>query len=178
MPYFLLQSLTKMSKTIQKQKSNEDKSLYHFGLIKILIEFELQGRGKTWKEFLISNQIKEDEQEQQQERTDFMLDIDKEIPECKSSNVPQPSSGVRTRRMRQETAKKIEKDKIFTTYKRRSRRIKRNQTQDDQPELMQMHQWKLKAVLIHSQNRKQKWKLRVTRKKGKSQYLQTRNREG
>jgi len=63
-----------------------------------------------------------------------MLDIDEEIPERKSSNVPQPSSSVRTRRMRQETAKKIEKDNIFTTYKRRSRRIQRNQTQDDQPE--------------------------------------------
>ena len=107
----------------------------HFGLIKIPIEFELQRRGKTWKEFLIVNQIKEDEQEQQQERTEFMLDIDEEILERKSSNVPQPSNGVRTRRTRQETAKKIEKDKIFTTYKRRSRRIKRNQTQDDQPDL-------------------------------------------
>jgi len=47
-----------------------------------------------------------------------MLDIDEEIPERKSSNVPQPSSGVKTRRMRQETAKKIEQDKIFTTYTR------------------------------------------------------------
>jgi len=52
-----------MSKTIQKRKGNEDKSLCHFGLIKILIEFELQRKGKTWKEFLIANQIKEDEQE-------------------------------------------------------------------------------------------------------------------
>jgi len=63
-----------------------------------------------------------------------MIDSDEEIPKLKSSNVPQPRSNVTTRRMRQETAKKIEKDKIFTTYKRRSRRIKRNQTQDDQPE--------------------------------------------
>lgn len=63
-----------------------------------------------------------------------MLDIYEEIPERKSSNAPQPRSSVRTRRMRQETAKRIEKDKIFTTYMRRSRRIRRNQTQDDQPE--------------------------------------------
>ena len=62
-PYFLLQSLTKMSKTIQKQKGNEDKSLYHFGLIKILIEFELQKRGITWEGFLIANQIKTKEDE-------------------------------------------------------------------------------------------------------------------
>lgn len=94
----------------------------------------MQRRGKTWKEFLIANQIKEDEQEQQKERTEFMLDIDEEIPERKSSNVPQPGSGVKTRKMRQETTNKIEQDKIFTTYTRRSRRIQKNQTQDDQPE--------------------------------------------
>jgi len=52
-----------MLKTIQKQKGNEERSLYHFGLIKILIEFELQRRGKTWKEFLIDNQIKIKEDE-------------------------------------------------------------------------------------------------------------------
>ena len=124
-----------MSKTIQKHKGNEDRSLYHFGLIKILIESELQRRGKTWKEFLIDNQIKVREEEQEKQgSTELMIDIDEETPELKSSNVPQPSSSVRTRRQRQEAAKRIEKDKIFTTYKRRSRRMKRSQTQDDQPE--------------------------------------------
>ena len=124
-----------MSKTIQKQKGNEDKSLYHFGLIKILIEFEVQRRGKTWKEFLVANQIKDGEDEQeQQEHSGFMLDIDEEIPERKSSNAPPHSSSVRTRRMREEAAQKIEQDKIFTTYTRRSRRIQKTQTQEDQPE--------------------------------------------
>ena len=67
LPYFILQSLTKISKTIQKQKGNEDRRLYHFGLIKILIEFELQKRGITWEGFLIANKIKtkEDEHEKQ-----------------------------------------------------------------------------------------------------------------
>jgi len=41
LPYFLLQSLTKMSKIVQKQRSNMDRSLYHFGLVKTLIKFEL-----------------------------------------------------------------------------------------------------------------------------------------
>jgi len=94
-----------MSKTIQKQKGNEDKSLYHFRLIKILIEFEMQKRGKTWKEFLVANQIKDGEDEQeQQEHSGFMLDIDEEIPVHKSSNVPPRGSSVRTRKMRQEVA--------------------------------------------------------------------------
>lgn len=124
-----------MSKTIQKQKGNEDKRLYHFGLIKILIEFEVQRRGKTWKEILVANQIKDGEDEQEQEeRSEFMLDIDEEIPVRKSSNVPPHNSSVRTRNMRQEAAQKIEQDKIFTTYTRRSRRIQKTQTQEDKPE--------------------------------------------
>jgi len=124
-----------MSKTIQRKKGNEEKSLYHFGLIKILIEYEVQKRGKTWKEFLIANQIKEGENEQEQkEHSGFMLDIDEEIPMHKSSNVPPTSSGVRTRKMRHEAAQKMEQDKICTTYTRRSRRAQKTLPQEDQLE--------------------------------------------
>lgn len=124
-----------MSKNIQKRKGNEDKNLCHFGLIKILIEFELQKRGKTWKEFLAANQIKDEEDEQeQQEHSGFMHDIDEDIPVRKLSNVPPPISSVRTRKMRQEDAQKMEQDKIFTTYTRRSRRAQKTQPQEDQPE--------------------------------------------
>lgn len=63
-----------------------------------------------------------------------MIDIYEEIPESKSRNAPPHSSSVRTRRMRQEAAQKIEQDKIFTTYTRRSRIIEKTQTQDDQLE--------------------------------------------
>lgn len=135
LPYFLLQSLTKMSKTIQKQKCNEDKSLYHFGLVKILIEYELQRRGKTWKEFLAANQIKDEEdKEEPQENSGFMNDIDEEIPIHKASKVPPPVSSVRTRKMRKEDAQEAEKDKFFTTYTRRTRRASKAQLQEDQPE--------------------------------------------
>jgi hypothetical protein len=85
LPYFLLQSLTKMSKTIQKQKGNEDKSLCHFGLIKILIESELQRRGITWEGFLISNKIKTKEDEQgKQGSTEFMVDMDGKLQSKKT----------------------------------------------------------------------------------------------
>jgi len=135
LPCFLLQSLTKMSKTIQKKKCNEDKSLYHFGLINILVEFEVQRRGKTWKEFLVANQIKDSEEDQEQhEYSGYMFDIDEEIPVHKSNDVPPPSSHVRTRKMRREAAQKREKDKIFTTYTRRSRRAQKTQSQEYQPE--------------------------------------------
>lgn len=63
-----------------------------------------------------------------------MLDIDEEIRVCKTSNVPPSSSSVRMRMMRQEATQTIEQDKIFPTYTRRSRRIQKTQTQEDQPE--------------------------------------------
>lgn len=136
LPYFLLQSLTKMSKTIQKQKGNENKNLYHFGLVKILIEHELQRRGKTSKEFLAANQIRDEEdKEESEENSGFMKDIDVEIPaSSKANKVPPPVSSIRTRQMRKEDAKKIEKDKIFTTYSRRTRRTPKAQLQEDQLE--------------------------------------------
>ena len=112
-----------MSKTIQKQKGNEDKSLYHFGLIKILIEHEFQRRGKMWKEFLAANQIRDEEdKEELQEDSGFMKDIDEEIPVSKASKAPLPVSSIRTRKMKKEDAKREEQDKIFTTYSRRTRR--------------------------------------------------------
>ncbi len=95
----------------------------------------MQKKGKTWKEFLVANQIKDGEDEQeQQEHSGFMLDIDEEIPVHKSSNVPPPSSIVRTRKMRHEVSQKMEQDKIFTTYTRRSRRAQKTQPREDQPE--------------------------------------------
>jgi hypothetical protein len=41
MPYFLLQSLSKMAKTVQKQGKKTERSLYHCGLIKMIIKNEL-----------------------------------------------------------------------------------------------------------------------------------------
>jgi len=120
-----------MSKTIQKQKGNEDKSLYHFGLVKILVEYELQRRGKMWKEFLAANQIKDEEdKEELQENSGFMKDIDEEIPVPKASKKPPPVSSIRTRKMRKENAQKVEQD-IFTTYSRRMRRASKAQLQED-----------------------------------------------
>ena len=42
MPYFLLQRLSKMAKVVQKQGRNTEKSLYHYGFIKMNITHELQ----------------------------------------------------------------------------------------------------------------------------------------
>jgi hypothetical protein len=55
MPYFLIKYLTKMSKSIQKKNKNVDRSLYHHGLVKIIVKSELQKQGIEWDKFLMDN---------------------------------------------------------------------------------------------------------------------------
>jgi hypothetical protein len=55
LPYYLLHSLTKMSRAIQKKTKNMDRSLYHHGLIKMIIKHELMKQGMVWSEFLVAN---------------------------------------------------------------------------------------------------------------------------
>lgn len=53
--YFLLNSLTKMSTTVQKNICDVKPHLYHHGLIKILVENHLKERKDTWVKFLVRN---------------------------------------------------------------------------------------------------------------------------
>ena len=93
----------------------------------------MQKRGKPWKEFLAVNQIRdEEEKEEVQEDSGFMKDIDEEIPVSKASRAPLPVGSIRTKNMQKEDAKRAEKDKIFTTYSRRTRRTPKTQLQEDQ----------------------------------------------
>ena len=55
MPYFLLQSLSNMAKAIQKQERLKEKSLYHYGSIKMTVMHELQKQDLSWKQFVIEN---------------------------------------------------------------------------------------------------------------------------
>ena len=48
MPYYLLHSLKKMSMQVKKNK-NKERSMYHHGFIKMLVESELNQRGQSWK---------------------------------------------------------------------------------------------------------------------------------
>ena len=54
MPYYLLQSLKKMSSQVKKNK-NKERSMHHHGLIKMLVEYELNQKGKSWNIFLWEN---------------------------------------------------------------------------------------------------------------------------
>ena len=62
MPYFLLQSLTKMAKAVQRRAKDKMTSLFHCGLIKIIIQHELQKQNLTWSGFLVHNQFEEQEE--------------------------------------------------------------------------------------------------------------------
>jgi hypothetical protein len=53
MPYFLLRSLYKMGKRFRRQKS--DSSLFHHGLIKIILVHQLQLHNDCWDAFVLRN---------------------------------------------------------------------------------------------------------------------------
>ena len=48
MPYFLLQSPSKMAKAVQRRAKDRMTSLFHCGLIKIIMKHELQKQNLTW----------------------------------------------------------------------------------------------------------------------------------
>ena len=51
-PYFLCKSLAKMSRRVQKHSGNPYNSLYHHGLVKILIEDEMHLQKDNWANFV------------------------------------------------------------------------------------------------------------------------------
>ena len=64
LPYFLLNSLKNMSGNVQKRIQFIENTMYHHGLIKILVEFHIQSIGNTWETFLVRNTFEEETNEQ------------------------------------------------------------------------------------------------------------------
>ena len=64
LPFFLLKSLQKMSSRIKEHHHHTAQSIFHHGLIKLIINTALQKEGKTWDYFLFWSgfQIKQEEQ--------------------------------------------------------------------------------------------------------------------
>ena len=54
-PYYLLKSIQKMITRVQSHQEHIVRSLFHQGLIKLLIVFHLNKKGKAWKEFLFES---------------------------------------------------------------------------------------------------------------------------
>ena len=51
LPFYLWQSLKKMSQAV-RSFSNPDRSIFHHGLIKIIVQHQLSVNGKSWDSFL------------------------------------------------------------------------------------------------------------------------------
>jgi hypothetical protein len=54
-PFYLHRSLQKMAKFYQRQKLNPQSSLFHYGLIRILVVSHLSKTGDSWGNFLFRN---------------------------------------------------------------------------------------------------------------------------
>jgi hypothetical protein len=59
MSFYLLNSLKKMALTIQHSPRSLERSLFHFGLVKILVEARLQEKNDNWGQFLVRNHFVE-----------------------------------------------------------------------------------------------------------------------
>ena len=55
LPYYLLQILFKMSASIKKGPKNVSHSLFHHGLVRMLIDKEMSKSNWSWDEFIESN---------------------------------------------------------------------------------------------------------------------------
>jgi len=62
LPLFLLKSLTKMANKVQTHPKNAQYSLFHQGVIKVLVMQELNKNQTTWEHFLSSSGFETREQ--------------------------------------------------------------------------------------------------------------------
>ena len=59
LPYFLFKSLLRMIETVRHKHRPKATHIYHQGLIKILVEYQVKSRGIIWREFMTRNHFNE-----------------------------------------------------------------------------------------------------------------------
>ena len=57
MPYYFLSSLEKMACAYQSNVGDKEQSLFHHGIIKILVSYQLGELGDSWESFLACNEF-------------------------------------------------------------------------------------------------------------------------
>ena len=62
LPFFFLKSLQKMSCRVKEHQDHTKQSIFHHGLIKLIISTVLQSRGKTWEYFIFWSGFKTDQE--------------------------------------------------------------------------------------------------------------------
>ena len=68
LPFFFLKSLQKMSSKIKQHDDHTSQSLFHHGLIKLIITTVLQHEGRTWDFFLFWSDVHPQQEDQQPKR--------------------------------------------------------------------------------------------------------------
>jgi len=68
LPFFFLKSLQKMASKIKEQDDHTSQSLFHHGLIKLIISTVLQQEGRNWDFFLFWSDIHPKKEDQQPKR--------------------------------------------------------------------------------------------------------------
>ena len=68
LPLFFLKSLQKMSCRVKEHQDHTKQSIFHHGLIKLIISTVLQSRGKTWEYFIFWSGFKTDQEGQSHRR--------------------------------------------------------------------------------------------------------------
>ena len=77
-----------MAKAIQRRSKDKVTSLFHCGLIKIIIQYELHRQNLTWTEFLVHNQFENQEELLEEDaKEDELLMLT--YPEATSPKPPQ-----------------------------------------------------------------------------------------
>ena len=120
-----------MAKAIQKSVEDITTRLFHCGLMKIIITHELQKQDLTWQQFVIHNEFEEPEElleEGLKEYEVLMITyIEDETHISKETISKNPKRRIRTGSMVKEELQFQEKDKVFNTYERRSRKHQQGQ---------------------------------------------------
>ena len=68
LPFFFLKSLQKISSRVKEHQDHTKQSVFHHGLIKLVISTVLQKREKTWEYFLFWSGFQTKKEEQSQKR--------------------------------------------------------------------------------------------------------------
>jgi hypothetical protein len=96
----------------------------------MIITHELQKQNLSWQQFIIGNGFETVEEKIEEEQILIVTDDEEEMQHPKATSSKQPMGRRRTRSMVKMEKEFQEKDKIFTTYERKSR--KRQQVQKGQ----------------------------------------------
>ena len=103
LPFFLFKSLQKMSSRLKEHHDHTTQSIFHHGLIKLIIRNALQREGKTWDYFLFWSSFKIKPEEQQTKKhvdkgKTLVRKLGQKIKsedkkEVKHEEAPEPSKG-------------------------------------------------------------------------------------